>query len=118
MVDHDVELAHPAGRNGQRSEGRSYRLESDDSVLEGNDRILEGGECIGNEGEEPEEGAECDEAVEVPCGLVHHHAAMPFHFARPGSLFFAFVFVRLCWYVCTRAINIPSRREERVEMFT
>jgi hypothetical protein len=72
IIEHNVELAHPASRNGKRkSEGRSCGLEGDDCVLEG-------GECIGNEGEEPEEGAECDQAVEVPCGLVRHHAAMPF----------------------------------------
>lgn len=122
MIEHDVEVAHPAGRNGKRkSEGRSCGLEGDDCVLEGNDRIFKGSKCIGNEGEEPEEGAERDEAVEVPCGLVRHHASMPFQVMCPGSLFFASVFVCLRWYVCVSVMDgqhSVTRREEWVEMFT
>lgn len=64
---------------------------------------MERGERIGDEGEEPEEGADGDEPVEIPSGLVGHHAAMPFQFARPGALFFAYVFICLCWPNCARA---------------
>ncbi|KAH9959077.1 hypothetical protein BC827DRAFT_526545 [Russula dissimulans] len=68
------------------------------AVYEGANCELEGGECAGDEGEQPEEGAERDEAVWVPRGIVRVRAALPFEFVCPRALFFAFLFALLCGF--------------------
>jgi len=80
-----LELVHPARGDGERErqDGRSG-LERDESA--------------GDEGEEPPEGAESDEAVEVPRGVVCDRATLPIKLVCPGALFLAPVFIRLRRY--------------------
>ena len=80
-------LAHALQREGERKRDRGRSS-------------LERGERAGDEGEEPPEGAERDEAVEVPRGVVRERAALPFELVRPGASFGAPVFVRLCRHDC------------------
>jgi len=80
-----LELVHPACRDGERERHDGHSgLERDESA---------GDEC-----EEPPEGAESNEAVEVPRRVVGDRATLPFKLVCPGALFLAPVFIRLCRY--------------------
>ena len=81
-----LEIAHPS-----RGDGEQERHDWPSG--------LERDESAGDEGEEPPEGAESDEAVEVPCGVVGDRATLPFKLVCPGALFLAPVFIRLRRYI-------------------